>query len=70
MITPIGFGDKAFKSKSYTATVAPVDHADRVLEIRLSNPKVTPFLIKPFLKRFLIKLFLKKFAVKPFLKWL
>ncbi len=66
LITPIGFGDKDFKSKSYTATVAPVDHADRVLEIRISNPKVTPFSIKPFLKRFLIKLFLKKFAGKQF----
>ncbi|MDD3874199.1 MAG: hypothetical protein PHE01_08390, partial [Methanosarcina sp.] len=43
-------------------------HADRVLKIRLSNPNVTPFSIKPFLKRFAVKPFLKRFAVKPFLK--
>ncbi|HHV23526.1 MAG TPA: hypothetical protein GXX65_02960, partial [Methanosarcina sp.] len=47
-----GIFGQAFFEKGCAATVAPVDHADRVLEIRLSNPKVTPFSIKPFLKRF------------------
>jgi len=53
LITPDRFGDKslkikpnvigqAFFEKGCAATVAPVDHADRVLEIRLSNPNVTP----------------------------
>jgi hypothetical protein len=30
------------KHNCCAATVAPVDHADRVLEIRISNPKVAP----------------------------
>ncbi|MDD2339219.1 MAG: hypothetical protein PHG79_02915 [Methanosarcina sp.] len=37
------------KHNCCAATVAPVDHADRVLEIRISNPSVTLFLIKSFL---------------------
>ena len=49
-----GIFGQAFFEKGCAATVAPVDHADRVLEIRLSNPKVTPFSIKPFLKRFAV----------------
>ena len=75
-----GIFGQAFFEKGCAATVAPVDHADRVLEIRLSNPKVTPFSIKPFLKRFAvdhadrvleIRLSNPKvtpFSIKPFLK--
>ena len=62
------------KHNRCAATVAPVDHADRVLEIRLSNSNVTPFSIKPFLttvapvdhavaRGFSIKPFFKRFAV-------